>query len=43
VAGLGAGLVLLLTEPEGEDTASASLTVRPLLGLGVLGAEGTFQ
>jgi hypothetical protein len=42
-AGLGAGLVLLLTEPKVEDTASASLTVRPLLGVGVLGAEGTFQ
>jgi hypothetical protein len=43
VAGLGAGLLLLLTEPKAEETARASLTVRPLLGLGVLGAEGTFQ
>jgi hypothetical protein len=43
VAGLGTGLALLLTEPKAEDTARASLTVRPLLGLGVLGAEGTFQ
>ena len=43
VAGLGAGLLLLLTEPKTEETARASLTVHPLLGLGVLGAEGTFQ
>ena len=43
VAGLGTGLLLLLTEPEAEDHASAGLRVRPLLGLGVLGAEGTFQ
>jgi hypothetical protein len=43
VAGLGTGLVLLLTEPKTEETASAGLRVRPLLGLGVLGAEGTFQ
>ena len=42
VAGLGAGLVLLLTEPKAEDSASAGLTVRPLLSFGVLGAEGTF-
>jgi hypothetical protein len=43
VAGLGTGLALLLTEPKAEDTARAGLTVRPLLGLGTLGAEGTFQ
>jgi hypothetical protein len=44
VAGLGAGLVLLLTEPKTEETSrSAKLRVRPLLGLGVLGAEGTFE
>jgi hypothetical protein len=44
VAGLGAGLVMLLTEPKAEETASnAKLRVRPLIGLGVLGAEGTFQ
>ncbi len=43
VAGLGAGLVLLLTEPKTEGTASAGLSVRPLIGLGTLGAEGTFQ
>ena len=43
IAGLGAGLVLLLSEPKAADTASASLNVRPLVGLGVLGAEGTFQ
>lgn len=43
VAGLSAGLILLLTEPKSEDTARAGLTVHPLLGLGVLGAEGTFQ
>ena len=43
VAGLGAGLLLLFTEPKTEETARASLTVHPLLGLGVLGAEGTFQ
>lgn len=45
VAGLGAGLVLLLTEPKGapHTRASAGLSVRPLLGLGVVGAEGSFQ
>jgi hypothetical protein len=43
VAGVGAGLVLLLTEPKPQDTASAGLTVQPLLGFGVVGAEGTFQ
>ncbi len=43
VAGLGAGLVLLLTEPKEEETASTGLRVHPLLGLGVLGAEGTFE
>jgi hypothetical protein len=43
VAGVGAGLVLLLTEPKPSDAASTALSVRPLLGLGVVGAEGTFQ
>ena len=46
VAGVGAGLVLWLTEPSSEETASTSsakLTVRPLIGLGVIGAEGSFQ
>ncbi len=43
VAGLGTGLVLLLTEPKTEETASAGLHVRPSVGLGVLGAEGTFE
>jgi hypothetical protein len=42
VVGLGTGLVLLLTEPNAEDHASAGPSVRPLLGLGLLGAEGTF-
>lgn len=43
LAGVGTGLLLLLTEPESEDHASAGVRVRPLVGLGVLGAEGTFQ
>ena len=43
LAGLTTGLVLLLSEPKAEETASAGLRVRPLVGLGVLGAEGTFQ
>jgi len=43
VAGLGAGLALLFTEPKPVQKASAFLTVRPLMGLGVVGAEGTFQ
>jgi hypothetical protein len=43
VAGLGTGLVLLLTEPKRPEPSSAKLSVRPLLGLGVIGAEGTFQ
>jgi hypothetical protein len=42
VAGAGAGLVLLLTEPKQESTADAGLSVHPLLGLGLVGAEGTF-
>lgn len=43
VLGAGTGLVLLLTEPAQETPPSAGLSVRPLLGLGLLGAEGTFQ
>jgi PEGA domain len=43
VAGLGAGLVLWLTEPQKTQQASATWTMRPLLGLGVIGAEGSFQ
>ena len=43
VAGVGTGLVLLLTEPKPSQTANATLSVRPLLGLGVVGAEGSFQ
>jgi hypothetical protein len=50
VVGLGTGLVLLLTEPKADaDSASRRrttarrTTVRPLLGLGMLGAEGTFE
>ncbi len=42
-AGLGAGLVLLLTEPKTTETAGGRLRVRPLIGLGVLGAQGSFQ
>lgn len=43
VAGLGTGLALLLTEPKSKpDRPSAGLTVRPLVGLGTVGAEGTF-
>lgn len=44
VAGLGTGLVLLLTSPstDEETSQSARASVRPLLGLGVVGAEGTF-
>lgn len=53
VAGVGAGLALLLTAPKVETAAAGAstkrarpltdLTWRPLVGLGVLGAEGTFQ
>lgn len=43
VAGAGTGLVLLLTEPRPSPPASAKFSVRPLLGLGVVGAEGSFQ
>jgi hypothetical protein len=43
VAGVGTGLLLLLTEPKADDTESAGFTVRPLLGWGTLGAEGSFQ
>jgi len=43
IAGLGAGLALLLTEPKVDETASAGFHWRPLVGLGALGAEGTFE
>ena len=44
VLGLGTGLVLLLTEPKVEEPPpTAGLRVRPLVGLGMLGAEGSFQ
>ena len=43
VAGLGTGLVLLLTEPKSKDMARAGLRVRPLWGFGTIGAEGSFQ
>jgi hypothetical protein len=44
VAGVGTGIALLLTEPKSRpETPSAKLTVRPLIGLGAIGAEGTFQ
>lgn len=42
-AGLGAGLLLLLTEPKTEEPPSAGFNLRPLLGWGTLGAEGSFQ
>jgi hypothetical protein len=41
--GIGAGVVLLLTEPKQEPVDAAALQVRPLLGWGVVGAEGTFH
>ena len=43
VAGVGAGLVLLFTEPKPRDTASTSPSIQPLVGLGFVGAEGTFR
>lgn len=45
VVGLGAGIALLLTEPKKQPEAatSAKLFVRPVLGMGFVGAEGTFQ
>lgn len=43
VAGLGTGLALLFTETKPSQRASAGLSVRPLLGIGVVGAEGSFQ
>ena len=42
VAGLGAGVVLLLTEPKQEASGDAQLRWRPLIGPNVIGAEGTF-
>jgi hypothetical protein len=42
VAGLGAGVVLLLTEPKQEPSGDAQLHWRPLIGLDFVGAEGTF-
>lgn len=44
LAGVGTGLVLLLTEPKSRpETPSAKLTVRPMIGFGAFGAEGSFQ
>jgi hypothetical protein len=43
VLGLGTGLALLLTEPKPEQPPAAGLRVRPLVGLGLVGAEGSFQ
>ncbi|HEY6079466.1 MAG TPA: PEGA domain-containing protein [Polyangiaceae bacterium] len=52
VVGVGAGLALFFTAPKGDSAAagaaakrprSADLTWRPVVGLGMLGAEGTFQ
>jgi hypothetical protein len=44
VAGVGTGLALLFTEPKSlPETPSTRLTVRPLVGLGTIGAEGSFQ
>lgn len=42
VAGLATGVILLVTEPEQEPAQTAGLSVVPLVGLGVIGAEGTF-
>jgi hypothetical protein len=42
VVGLGTGVVLLLTEPKQEATGDAQLRWRPLIGPGLVGAEGTF-
>ncbi len=42
--GLGAGLVLLLTRPSDEEPTppATGLRIRPLVGLGVVGAQGSF-
>lgn len=42
VVGLGAGVVLLLTEPKPEERTTA-WRVQPLVGWGVVGAQGSFQ
>jgi hypothetical protein len=42
VAGLGTGVVLLVTEPKPEVSGDAQLRWRPLIGPGMIGAEGTF-
>jgi hypothetical protein len=42
VAGIGTGLVLVLTRSKSAEAAGAGFTVQPLLGLGTVGAEGTF-
>lgn len=40
----GAGVILLLTAPRAVQTreASASISIRPMLGPGYLGAQGSF-
>jgi hypothetical protein len=42
VAAFGTGLVLLLTEPRQSEKVAGTVRVRPLVGLGAVGAEGTF-
>lgn len=44
VLGLGTGLVLLLTEPKTQEAApSAAFEVYPIVGVGLVGAQGRFQ
>lgn len=43
VAGLGTGLLLWLTEPKQDEPVRSGLELQPVLGLGMVGAEGTFQ
>jgi hypothetical protein len=43
LAGLGTGLVLLLSEPKSQDATRRGWRVRPSLGFGTIGAEGSFQ
>ena len=43
VAGIGTGIVLLLTDSKPADAPRTGLRWQPLIGLGMLGAEGSFQ
>ena len=43
VAGIGTGIILLVTKPKPVTVGRAGFAVQPMIGLGMVGAEGAFQ